>query len=227
MFLDERVIALLNQVAGQIPQLDRVISALTHNHLLKGGVLMGLFWWLWFREEGTASRARLLAGLGGSMVAILVGRLLALTLPFRFRPMHDRGIELVLPRGANSMALEGWSSFPSDHAVMFFALAFALLSVSRRVGVLALLYVTFFIAFPRVYTGLHFFSDVLVGALVGILIGWLSFRMLSRHRMVLHLACRAQETPAPFYSMMFLLSFQVVEMFGSIRSMLSPIAKLL
>ena len=58
-----------------------------------GGVglaMMLLFWGLWFADDrfGRDTRARLMAVLAVSAVAIFVGRALALLLPFRLRPMH-------------------------------------------------------------------------------------------------------------------------------------------
>ncbi|HEY1316561.1 MAG TPA: phosphatase PAP2 family protein [Gaiella sp.] len=57
-------------------------------------------------------------------------------------------------------------SFPSDHAAAAFAIAFAVLAFSRRGGV-AFLVVATLIGLSRIALGLHYPSDVLVGALVG------------------------------------------------------------
>jgi undecaprenyl-diphosphatase len=57
-------------------------------------------------------------------------------------------------------------SFPSDHAAAAFAIAFAVLAYSRRVGV-AFLAVAALIAVSRILEGLHYPSDVLAGAAVG------------------------------------------------------------
>jgi undecaprenyl-diphosphatase len=63
-------------------------------------------------------------------------------------------------------------SFPSDHATFAFAIAFALFLAIRRVGVIALLLAAL-ISFARVYTGEHYVSDVLGGALVGGSVAWI------------------------------------------------------
>lgn len=63
-------------------------------------------------------------------------------------------------------------SFPSGHAMTAFAAATAIAALSPRLRwpVLALAAV---IAFSRVYLGVHFWIDVLVGATVGTVIGLL------------------------------------------------------
>jgi undecaprenyl-diphosphatase len=57
-------------------------------------------------------------------------------------------------------------SFPSDHAAAAFAIAFAVLAFSRRVGAVFLALATL-IGLSRIALGMHYPSDVLVGALVG------------------------------------------------------------
>ena len=57
-------------------------------------------------------------------------------------------------------------SFPSDHAAVAFAIAFAVLAFSRRAGA-AFLAGAILIAASRVVVGVHYPTDVLAGALVG------------------------------------------------------------
>lgn len=57
-------------------------------------------------------------------------------------------------------------SFPSDHAAVAFAIAFAVLAFSRRAGILFLAFATL-ISVSRVALGLHYPSDVVAGLVVG------------------------------------------------------------
>ncbi len=57
-------------------------------------------------------------------------------------------------------------SFPSDHAAVAFAIAFAVLALSRRGGILFLAAATL-IGLSRIALGMHYPSDVLAGAAVG------------------------------------------------------------
>jgi len=156
--LDARVLEFFNQFAGRSWTFDAGVVLLSANNLLKGGLLMSAFWWAWYQEGAnriTRNREILLFTLACCPVGVLIARGLALALPFRARPLHDPALHFHLPYELNPELLEGWSSFPSDHAVLFFTLATGLTLVCRRVGVLALFYVVVFICLPRVYLGIH------------------------------------------------------------------------
>lgn len=59
-------------------------------------------------------------------------------------------------------------SFPSDHAIAAFAIAFSVLLVGRRLGsVFVLAAVT--IGLSRIFVGVHYPGDVAAGALIGLL----------------------------------------------------------
>ena len=70
-------------------------------------------------------------------------------------------------------------SFPSDHATAAFAIAFGILFVTRRTGWLFLAWAVL-IGISRVLAGMHFPTDVLAGAVVGLAAGCL--RRASRCR---------------------------------------------
>ena len=57
-------------------------------------------------------------------------------------------------------------SFPSDHAAVAFAIAFAVLAFSRRGGIVFLAAATV-IGLSRIALGMHYPSDVLAGVVVG------------------------------------------------------------
>jgi undecaprenyl-diphosphatase len=69
-------------------------------------------------------------------------------------------------------------SFPSGHAAGSFAFATFVLATHRRAG-LALAGVATLVALSRVALGVHYPSDVAVGALVGAAFGWIGARLVS------------------------------------------------
>lgn len=66
---------------------------------------------------------------------------------------------------------EGFS-FPSGHTGSSFAAAAALFFGEKRMGIAALM-VAALIGFTRIYLYVHYPTDVLAGALLGIMLGWI------------------------------------------------------
>lgn len=64
----------------------------------------------------------------------------------------------------------GGFSFPSNHAINMFCLVFFLSTFFPKYRWLYFL-IAFLVAYSRVYNGVHFFSDVVFGALMGSLFG--------------------------------------------------------
>ncbi|MDF9612863.1 undecaprenyl-diphosphatase [Bacillus cereus] len=58
------------------------------------------------------------------------------------------------------------ASFPSDHATSAFAIAITLYLYKKRLGKIFLL-LAFFISFSRIWVGVHYPLDVLIGAVLG------------------------------------------------------------
>lgn len=79
----------------------------------------------------------------------------------RPRPFHGVDIDLLI-------AAPGGFSFPSGHASSSFAAATAVFLKNKKAGIPAFIY-AFLVGFSRNYFFVHFPSDVLCGALEGIL----------------------------------------------------------
>ena len=66
-------------------------------------------------------------------------------------------------------------SFPSGHATFFFALSAVVFLKNKKLGILFLIG-SFLISIARVFIGLHWPSDILAGALIGVFFGWLVYK---------------------------------------------------
>lgn len=225
---DHTVISAINQFAQYSTAFDRIINYLQGAHLLKGAVLSSAIWWAWFRAgtQQAMGRRHIVITIAACIAAIALARALQLALPFRSRPMHVVELGFVLPYGMLPALLKDWSSFPSDHAVLFFALSTGLYFVSRHAGILALLFSTVVVCLPRLYLGLHYPTDLIVGATLGAgVCALLNWRWASS-RPVEIVVEWSQEQPQLFYPIFFLLTFQIAVMFDDIRSLASAAAKL-
>ena len=133
--------------------------------------------WVIFR---TKKKEGWLILIGIVLVFLLTDRITSgLMKPFfeRLRPSHDPNIMDHLSYAFNYTG--GRYGFPSSHAGNSFAIATFLSLLFRNkfltitVAMWALL-----CSYSRIYLGVHFPGDILVGTLCGILLGWLSYKIV-------------------------------------------------
>lgn len=211
---------LVNQFAGESAVLDSIILFVTTNHLFKGGAVVLVLWYLWFQKGNKKNnRPAIILTFLGCFLTIFIARVLALTLPFRYRPLHKPPTDYILPFNMPLDYADGMSSFPSDHAALFFALATGVYFVSKKMGLATLLYTLVVICLPRVFLGLHYPSDILGGAVVGIsVIAGLNQLTISNY--IVNSVGRMKKTyPGLFYCCFFLITYQIADMFESSRAL--------
>ena len=227
---DADLLGLVNIWARQSWTFDQLVAWVSRNDLFKGTLIVALFWWVWFARATEPAcdetRKRVLTTFIGSAGALFLVRALQLMLPYRLRPLHEPRLQFVVPFGVSEAMFRDWSSFPSDHAALFFSLAAGLWLISRRLGLLVTVYVLLFILGPRVYLGLHYPSDVLIGALIGLVTVLVANRLLMPSALTGGILRWARCHPGAFYFMAFLVSFQFSTLFESVRAFGRLAAKL-
>jgi undecaprenyl-diphosphatase len=219
-FFDTAILSFINQFAGKSQVFDEFVLTLMRVNLLKGSAFLAVFLWIWFRdpENKTRDRQFVILSLIMSFGAVAIARALALSLPFRERPLRVPDLLFRVPYSADLHGLEGWSSFPSDHAAMFFAWATCLLFISRRLGIWALAYTFVVICMTRVYVGIHYPTDIVAGALIGTALAF-GVKAPQARSAVNPLLRWEQLYPSRFYPVFFVVLFEVSDLFGSVRTM--------
>jgi undecaprenyl-diphosphatase len=216
---DAGILRFLNQFARHSQLFDTAVDGLATTNLMKGGVLILFFWWVWFVPGKANDRNRqiVVATLLSAVLAVVVGRLLADHLPFRLRPLQAHELGFIAPYGVTADTLRNWSSFPSDHAMVFTAMCTGLWYVSRRLGAAAGVYVLLFIALPRLYLGFHYPTDIAAGALVGFLFAYLANLEGVRARLAAPAMKWLALHPASFYAFAFFFSQALATLFDAER----------
>jgi membrane-associated phospholipid phosphatase len=207
--------------------LDRIVSHQESNSLLKSGLFFAIYTYFWFRksEDQEKTRRSIVTIIAATLLGLVTTRVLATVLPFRVRPLYDANLQhypLSIPIPTNFM---GWSSFPSDHAVYLGALGFGLICLSRRLTIPVTLYVAGWICLPRMYLGIHYASDIVVGAGIGVVTVWAALRAgWIRSRVASPVLAFANAKPQLFYPAAYLVLFEMSLIFSDIRG---PIRALL
>jgi undecaprenyl-diphosphatase len=73
------------------------------------------------------------------------------------------------------------SSFPSGHTMMFFVIIPVIGKTFPKIRI-PLWIIATLVGFSRIYLGVHYFSDVIAGALFGYLIGWAFMTISEKNR---------------------------------------------
>src|ERR1700738_593317 len=124
---DLAFLSFINQWSQRWPAFDAFVVVVSNSDLVKGGVIIAAVWAAWFcrnKSDQQQNRAFLLSGIFGALIALLVARVLAAELPLRTRPLLAPALHFRPPSGLPDQSnWTIWSSFPSDHAALFFSLA--------------------------------------------------------------------------------------------------------
>jgi undecaprenyl-diphosphatase len=174
---------LLARHLGQSRFFDLSIQgAIAHN--LLGGLWYAaplFIFWVWGAAPGgEATRRRVLTTLLGSLIAIVLmmvaESLIILPPPSRIPELSGLFPSYIRPNPDPS-------SFPSQSATLYAAVAAGVFSLHKITGWLLWVGVFLIVGIPRIYVGGHYPSDVVAGALLG-LAGYALARFLLEQRVV-------------------------------------------
>lgn len=171
MELDIQLFYLLNNLAGQSPFLDGIIVfCASYLAYLLIVVFLAL---VFFSAYSNREKWELLIVAG---IASIIARF-GITELIRFFYHRPRPF-LVLPDVHALFTDSAWS-FPSGHATFFFALSTAVYLYNKKWGIWFFI-ATVFITLGRVISGVHYPSDILGGAAIGIVVAYSTFYLARR-----------------------------------------------
>lgn len=216
--LDLWILGALNQFATRSWTADHLIGLLVNADTFKALPFVAVLSAYWLvGPDRPADRRNILSTLIGAFLAMGISRVWQNLGPMRARPRSDSSIDFVLPHGADHDLLASWSSFPSDTAALSVALAAGVFLLNRRVGIAALIWALVVVCIPRIYFGLHFASDILGGATIGILSVWLVVRSRFADWILRGVNVVEARWPVLFYACFMVLAFQISTYFLDLR----------
>jgi undecaprenyl-diphosphatase len=160
----------LNHVIREHALLVSIVAGFANWGVLAFGVAACALWLLDPPRRPGVWRRATAAGLAAAALGLGANQVIA---HFWQRPRpyldHPLGIVPLLSHTHDA-------SFPSDHATAAFAIAFGVLFVARRAGWLFVAWAAL-IAASRVLAGMHYPTDVLAGAVIGLGSGFFAARL--------------------------------------------------
>lgn len=167
MITDSFLLEKLNNFVGRYYFLDFfvILFAGYVGYVLVAAVLL-----VWFLKKDTVVRRLMLSAMISAVISRFVFAELIRFLYDRPRPFEVLDIIQLVRHSSGH-------SFPSGHAAFFFALSVGVWFYNKKAG-LTFLITSTLIGLARVYSGIHWPSDILAGALTGIITAFLSRNFL-------------------------------------------------
>ena len=223
ILFDKALLQFFSSFAANHSHINDFVILLSDNDLLKGGVLVTLCWFLWFSDAGNSlilklNRKGVFNTILYAFVALFITRVAVHIFPFRPRPFLNTDLGLFVFPNLNILAFSRESSFPSDHATLFMSMSYGIWKTNKKVGLVAILYAIIFILIPRMYLGLHYPSDILIGSLIGIICVEIGFRFNFAKSIESYLFAFEEKAPQYFYPILFILSYQIADLFEDSRN---------
>ena len=179
---------LINAAAGHNAFLD-LFGVLLAKYAPEIWALIFIIMWFWPPYRRTRARRAVIYAVVAGVAALLLNVLIAHIAPFRPRPfvLEPHQVHALITHARDS-------SFPSDHAAGSFGFAMGLAFAGATDGVLAFI-LALLIAWARVFVGVHWPTDVMMGGLVGIVAGLLILSLRRRLDWLVRLGYKILRVP--------------------------------
>ncbi len=175
--MDSDILTLINSFAGHYLWLDTIGRFFANDAIyLFGVILLALWFWRDSPARQGSRQVRIINAVGGAAAALLIAHLISL-IHYRPRPFVVQPVTLLIAHPPDS-------SFPSDHTVFVFALVVGLWPILGRMR-WPLVAMGALIGIARIFVGVHYPTDVLGGALIGLVCGVVALALVLVRRLLL------------------------------------------
>lgn len=164
---DYSLFSWINNAAGNHPAIDAIMRFLSKDAEYLFYLAVIVYWFTRKREN----RKMVVQALASACLAFVIGTILS-HLFYRDRPFVAHQVHQMIEHAANA-------SFPSDHSIGSFVIAFSIFLFRKKDGVVWMLLAAL-IAFSRIWNGVHYPTDVLSGAILGILSSVLVYQLFTK-----------------------------------------------
>ena len=180
---DTSVLHAINSHAGHTFLLDPIMKFFAQYSPELYAVMLLIGWFTLPRTEENRRHA-LVVSVAGGVIALLVNFAIG-SIWFRPRPFvaDPSQFHNIIPHAADT-------SFPSDHASGAFGFTVGAWGQSAKWYYRLSLVIAILVMIARVYTGVHWPTDVLAGMVVGLASGWIARRLSSPLRIVTNIGLR-------------------------------------
>jgi undecaprenyl-diphosphatase len=164
--LDYQLFKLINDLAGTAAFFNPIMRflSLDAEYLFYIGIIV-----YWFTRTNQ-NRRMVATALFSACIGLGISGLLAHFF-YRDRPFIAHPVFQLIKHPANA-------SFPSDHATGAFVIAVAIWLFHKKIG-RVWIFLAACIAFSRIWTGVHYPTDIIAGALIGTISAWAVHRLFA------------------------------------------------
>jgi undecaprenyl-diphosphatase len=158
----------LNNLADHYDWIDDIMVVFAQDIVW---IMLAVLACLWFTGKETNQKLAFYSLLS-AFVALLIASFIISPVVNHSRPFVEHQVNQLISHSADA-------SFPSDHATMAFSIAFSVLLIKRKLGVI-MLALAVLTGIARVYVGVHYPGDIVGSMVLSLLVSVIVFALRSR-----------------------------------------------